>query len=98
MFCRPLLSVVLLRKDTNEFTQQEDRKKRTANRLCVTNVTGLLLGSFFVGIPLTLMFSGLLQNDLFKGRCSLVNCFSNKNIVTIVTQRLPSSFLSHLVA
>jgi len=51
MFCRPRLSVVLLRKDTNEFTQQEGRKKRTAKRLCVTNVTGLLLGTFVVVFP-----------------------------------------------
>ena len=29
-----------------EFTQQDGRKKRTANRLCVTNVAGLLLACF----------------------------------------------------
>ena len=51
MFCRPLLSVVLFRKHTSEFTQQEGRKKRTAKRLCVTNVTGLLLGTFVVVFP-----------------------------------------------
>ena len=32
----------------NEFTQQDGGKKRTAKRLCVTNVTGLLLRSFLV--------------------------------------------------
>ena len=32
----------------SEFTQQDGRKKRTAKRLCMTNVTGLLLGSFVV--------------------------------------------------
>ena len=31
----------------NEFTQQDGRKKRTAKHLCVTKVTGVLLGFFF---------------------------------------------------
>ena len=53
---------------------------------------------FCRGLPLTLMFSGLLQNDLFQGRSSLAKRFSNKTIVTIVTQGLSSSFLSRLVA
>ena len=30
----------------SEFTQQDGRKKRTAKRLCVTNVAGLLLACF----------------------------------------------------
>ena len=30
----------------SEFTQQDGRKKRTAKRLCVSNVTGLLLACF----------------------------------------------------
>ena len=30
----------------SEFTQQNSRKKRTAKRLCVTHVTGLLLPRF----------------------------------------------------
>ena len=32
----------------SELTQQDGRKKRTANRLCVTNVTRLYLGCFVV--------------------------------------------------
>ena len=32
----------------SEFTQQDGRKKRTAKRLCVTNVTGLLLAVYVV--------------------------------------------------
>ena len=32
----------------SEFTQQDGRKKRTAKRFCVTNVTGLLLMCFVV--------------------------------------------------
>ena len=44
-----LLGVVLVVTDNgpqfvsiSEFTQQDGRKNRTAKRLCVTNVTGLL--------------------------------------------------------
>ena len=33
---------------SSEFTQQDGRKKTTAKRLCVTNVTGLLLMCFVV--------------------------------------------------
>ena len=49
VICRRLSSPVRLRKFTvSEFTQQDVRKKRTAKRLCVTNVTGLLLACFVV--------------------------------------------------
>ena len=34
---------------------------------------------FCRGLPLSLMFSGLLQKGLFKGRCSLVKCFFKQN-------------------
>ena len=34
---------VILLEVISEFTQQDSRKKRTAKRLCVTHVTGLLL-------------------------------------------------------
>ena len=40
-----------LQTDISEFTQRDGRKKRTAKRLCVTNVTGLLLGSVVVVFP-----------------------------------------------
>ena len=43
---------------------------------------------------LKLMFSGLLQKDLLKGEWSSVETFFKQNIVTIVTQGLPSSFRS----
>ena len=41
---------IRLRSSSNigEFTQQDVRKKRTAKRLCMTNVTGLLLTRFVV--------------------------------------------------
>ena len=38
----------------------------TAERLCLTNVTGLLRMNFVVTFT-KLMFSGLLKQDLFKG-------------------------------
>ena len=50
-----------------EFTQQDGRKKRTTKRLCVTNVTAITY-EFCRDLHLTFMFSGLLQNYLFKGK------------------------------
>ena len=49
-------------------------------------------------LHLTSMFSVFLQKDLFKGKWILAKSFSNKIIVTLVTQGLPSSFLSLPVA
>ena len=57
------------RQANSEFKQQGGRKKRAAKRSSVTNVTGLLLACFVVIlIHLTLMFSGLLKKDQFKGK------------------------------
>ena len=53
-------------------------RNRTAKRLFVTNVTGLLLACFVVS-SLKLMFSGLFQKDLFKGGLSLEECFFNQS-------------------
>ena len=53
-------------RDLSEFTQQDGRKKRTTKRLCVTNVTGLLLACFVVIFTKHFMFSGLLQKDQLK--------------------------------
>ena len=51
-----------------EFMQQNCRKKRTAKRLSVANVTGLLLACFLCLDPhLTLMFSGLCKKNLKFG-------------------------------
>ena len=49
-------------------------------------------------LHLTSMFSGLLQKDLFKGSEFWRKVVSNKIIVTLVTQGLPSSSLSRPVA
>ena len=62
---RSLLVKLPNRGINSEFTQQEGRKKKTAKRLSVTNVTGILLACF--GIHLILLFLALLQKDLFKG-------------------------------
>ena len=61
-----------------KFTQQDGRKKRTAKHLCVTNVTGQSLVCdkhdraitcvFCRNLQFTLMFSGPLPKDLFKGK------------------------------
>ena len=46
--------------------QQDCRKKRTTKRLCVTNVTGLLLACFVVILTKYYMCSGLSQKVLFN--------------------------------
>ena len=52
------LLVKLSNRDINsEFTQQEGRKKKTAKRLSVTNVTGILLACF-VGNSLNIVVFG----------------------------------------
>ena len=96
VICRRLSSPVRLRKFTvSEFTQQDIRKKRTLVRdkrdrgiTCV----------FCRDLHLTLMFSGLLQKHLCKGKLSLAKSYFKKIIVTLVTQGLPPSFLSRPVA
>ena len=59
--------------DISEFMQQDGRKKRTAKCMCVTNLTSYCLR---VLLWFTLMFSGLLQKDLFKGGWSLAKNFA----------------------
>ena len=59
--------------DISEFMQQDGRKKRTAKCMCVTNLTSYCLR---VLLWFTLMFSGLLQKDLFKGGWSLAKNFT----------------------
>ena len=75
---------------TSELTQQNGRKKSTAKRLCVTNVTGLLLACFVEILHLIFLFSSVIQKYLFKvWRENLPNVI----IVTFVTQGLSSPFL-----
>ena len=61
-----------------KFTQQDGRKKRTAKRLCVTNVTAVTY-EFCRDLHLPLIFSGLLQTDLFKERWSLAESYFKQN-------------------
>ena len=75
-----------------EFTQTDGRKKRTSKRSCVTNVTALLLSDYLRGFS----WSSL---NIFLKICLIESevwqrVISNKVIVTLFTQGLPSSFLS----
>ena len=72
--------------------KQDGRKKRTAKHLCVTNITGLLLAFFVVIFTEHQCFLVLHKKVCLKERFKVV---SNKIIVTLVTQVLPPSFLSH---
>ena len=61
-----------------EFMQQDGRKKRTAKRLHVTKVIGLLLASFLViSTNLIALFFFFFQKDLFKRRGSFAKKCSN---------------------
>ena len=86
--------------NNSEFTQQDGRKKTTAKRLCVTNVTGL----FLAWSSLKLMFSGLLQKELFKGGCRSAEMFFQQNYCHACHTRfavffpLPSCCVSSLIS
>ena len=91
--------IPLLARQICGLTQQDGRTKRTAKRLYATNVTGLLLTCFVV------IFTSVtvLCMVFWKKTCLKVGevrrkIFSNKIIYTLVTQGLPSSFLSRTVA
>ena len=51
----------------SELTQQDDRKKRAAKRLCERNVTGITC-QFCRDLHLTLLCSAFLQKDLSEAR------------------------------
>ena len=85
-------------KETSKFTQQEGTKKRTAKRLCMTNVTGLLLASFVVIFTYHSYVLVFYKKVCLKKDEVWRKVISNKIIVTLVTQGLPSSFLSSPVA
>ena len=81
-----------------KFTQQDDRMKRTAKLLCLTDVTGLLLACFIVIFTSHQRFLVLCKKICFKESEVWRNVVSNKIIVTLVAQSLPRSFLSRPVA
>ena len=62
----------------SEFTQQDGRKKRRAKCLC-DKYDRAISYVFCCNPHLTLIFSGLLQKDLFKGRSSLAEIFFKQN-------------------
>ena len=66
----------------SELTQQDSREKRTAKRLCVTNMTGLYsVFCWDLLLNLTVFWSLTKTRDLFKGMCSLAE------IIIIVNAR-----------
>ena len=67
----------------SDFRRKDGGKKRTAKRMCVSNRVRVITCVFCRDLHFTLMFSVRLQNKI---------------IVTLVTQRLVSSFLSLSVA
>ena len=72
-------------------------RNRTAERrerqtLVCDKCDKAIISAFCRDLHLTLLFSGLLLKDLFKGGWRLAKVFSNKNIVTLVKQSLPSCF------
>ena len=91
-----MMNMLVSSHGISEFTQQdqeeEDRKTLVSDKGYMA-----ITCRFCRGLPLKLMLSGLLRKDLFKGRWSLAARFSNKLIVTLVTQGLPSPFLSRPV-
>ena len=77
---------------TSELTQQNGGKKRTEKRLCVTNVTGLLLACFFEILHLISLCSGLIQKYLFSRRWSLAGKCSKRNYCHVCHTRFVISF------
>ena len=84
--------------DNNELTQQDGRRKRTAERSCVTNVTRLFLTCFVVIFTQHQCFLVFCKKICLKESEVWRKVIANKIIVTLVTQGLPSSSLSRPVA
>ena len=74
----------------SKFTQQDGRKKRTAKRLSVTNVTRLLLTCFVENSLNVDVFCSSKKTSECLKECEVWRkVSSNKIIVTLVTQGLP---------
>ena len=82
----------------SEFTQQDGREKKTAESSCVTNVTRLFLTCFVVIFTYHQCFLVFYKKICLKEGEFWRKVISSKIIVTLVTQGLPSSFLSRPVA
>ena len=89
--------IIEVRFVNSEFTLLDGRKKRTAKRFFLTNVTGLSLACFCRDLHLSLIFFVFFfdKKICYKGRWRSVERFSNKIIVTLGLQ---SSFRSSPVA
>ena len=92
--------MVLLSCTYFELMQQDGRTeaKRTAKRLCWTNVTGLLLSCFVVIFTLQHSFLAFFLKICLKEGEVWRTFFSNIVILTFVTQGVPSSFLFRSIA
>ena len=72
-----------------EWQEYEDGKTLVCDKR-----DGAITCQFCHDLHSSLIFSGLLQKDLFKERWSLAEeSYFNKIIVTLLTEGLPSSFL-----
>ena len=80
----------------SEFTQQDGRKKR--KKRTAKGLWKAYYLCFFVWSSLKLTFSGLLQNDLFKGGWSSAEKFFKQNYCHACHTRFAVSFLSRPVA
>ena len=81
----------------SEFTQQDGRKKRTAKCLC-DKLDRAITCMLCRDLHLALMFSCFYKKICLKESDVWRKVISNKIVVTVVTQGLPSSFLSRPVA
>ena len=81
----------------SEFKQQDGRKKRTAKCLCDKRdrvITCMLCRDLHLALIISCFYKKicLKESDVWR------KVISNKIVVTVVTQGLPSSFLSRPVA
>ena len=83
----------------SEFTQQDGRKKEEDGKTLVRDKRDMAINCVFCrDLHLTIMFSGPYKRLSLKENEVWRKVISNKIIVTLVTQGLPSSFLSRPVA
>ena len=93
--------VIFHREDFNnisEFTQRDDRKKRTAKRLCVTNVTGLWLTHFVVIFTYVNVFWSFTKRPVHRRVKFVRNVFQTKLLSRLshkICHLLSSPVLSH---
>ena len=92
--CRPLSSTVRLRKFTfSEFTQQLGRREEEEGKTLVRDKRDRGIACVFCrDLHLTLIFSGLLQKDLCKGKLSLAKSYFKQNYCHTCHTRIAAFF------